>query len=61
MSVCVIVNDEAFKAQLSEADPPPAMNVARVVNAGGMFALHSPVILPGQVIVGGVVSSITMV
>ena len=61
LSVCVIVKDEAFNAQLSEAVPPAAIKDASVVKAGGTFALHSPVTLPGQVIRGGVVSSIIMV
>ena len=61
LSVCVIVNEEAFNEQLSEAVPPPAIKVANVVKAGGMFALHSPVIFPGQVIIGGVISSMMIV
>ena len=61
LSDCVIENDEAFKAQLSDAVPPPAMNDANVVKAAGTFALHSAFILPGHVITGATVSSIIIV
>src|SRR5688572_20449519 len=56
-----MVNDEAFNAQLSDADPPPAINVANVVKGAGMSALHSSFTVAGQVITGGVVSSIMIV
>ena len=61
MSVCVIVNDEAFNAQLSDAEPPAAIKDASVVKAGGRSPLHSSVTFPGQVMTGGVVSSMMMV
>ena len=40
MLVCVTENDEVFNAQLSDAVPPAAINVASVVKAGGNDALH---------------------
>ena len=41
LSVCMTVKEDAFKAQLSEAVPPPARNDASVVKAGGKALLHS--------------------
>ena len=40
-SVCVIVKDAATIPQLSVAVPPPAMNAARVLKAGGIDPVHS--------------------
>ena len=61
LSDSVTENDEAFNAQLSEAVPPPAMKLASVVNAGGIFPVHSSLTFAGHVINGGVISSIVIV
>ena len=61
LSVSINENVDSSKPQLSEAVPPPAINVARVVNAGGILPLHSSFTFGGHVITGGVVSSMVIV
>lgn len=61
LSVCVIINDDATRPQLSDAVPPPARNVLSVVNAGGMLLEQTPFTAGGQVMVGLTVSSMVIV
>ena len=61
LSDSVILKVETFNAQLSEAVPPPAIKLASVVNAGGTSPVHSSFTFAGQVMTGGVVSSMMIV
>src|SRR5687768_13150745 len=60
-SVSFTVNEFASNPQLSDALPPPAINAASVLNAGGTSPAHSSDTFAGHVINGGTGSSIVMV
>jgi hypothetical protein len=60
-SVWVMENEDATNAQLSLAEPPPLIKSVRFVKAGGTSPAHSALTLPGQLIIGGVVSSMVIV
>ena len=59
--VWLTLNVLATNPQLSVADPPPAIKVASVANAGGRLPIHSKFWFAGHVITGAVVSSTMIV
>ena len=61
LSVSVNVKEDSSSAQLSDALPPPLINSANVVKAGGISPEHSGSRFDGQVIMGGTWSETVMV
>src|SRR6185503_5807816 len=61
LSVSVYVNDPVLSPQLSLALPPPVTKSPYVTKAKGTSTLHSNTRSAGQMITGGVISSIVIV